>query len=81
MSFRPELIPLDFLPLVLEHLPSRRDLSRCALVNRAFHSVAIPILYRTLDAQIRVFVSFGAVHSLPFESADFLYATLEKRQM
>lgn len=59
MSFKPEDIPLDFLPLVLEHLPSRRDLYWCALVNRAFHSAAIPILYRTLDARIRVVVSFS----------------------
>lgn len=61
MPFKPEDIPLDCLPLVLEHLPSRRDLSRCALVNRAFHSAAIPILYRTLDAQIRMAVSTEAL--------------------
>ena len=57
MPFKPEVIPLDCLPLVLEHLPSRRDLAHCALVDRAFHNAAIPILYRTLDAQIRVVVS------------------------
>lgn len=56
MAFNPDNIPLDLLPLILENLTSKRDLYHCALVDHAFHATAIPILYRTLDVQVRFLV-------------------------
>ncbi|OCH93519.1 hypothetical protein OBBRIDRAFT_790230 [Obba rivulosa] len=49
---RPEDIPLDILPLILEHLSDRRDLHNCARLCKSFNRAATPILYRTLDSRI-----------------------------
>jgi hypothetical protein len=52
LNFRPEKIPLDILPTLLESLSDRRDWHACALVNWAFNVAATPLLYRTLDSKI-----------------------------
>ncbi|KAI8978244.1 hypothetical protein BD414DRAFT_495012 [Trametes punicea] len=45
-------LPLDVLPLILEHLSDRRDLHTCAQLSKAFHHAATPLLYRTLDVRL-----------------------------
>ena len=45
-------LPLDVLPLILEHLTDRRDLCTCALLSRGFNHAATPLLYRTLDVRV-----------------------------
>ncbi|KAH9896408.1 uncharacterized protein BXZ73DRAFT_95219 [Epithele typhae] len=45
-------LPLDVLPLILEHLADRRDLCTCAQLSKVFHYAATPLLYRTLDVRI-----------------------------
>ncbi|KAI0740758.1 hypothetical protein C8Q76DRAFT_608942 [Earliella scabrosa] len=47
-----EALPLDVLPLILEHLSDRRDLCTCAQLSKAFHNAATPLLYRTLDVRV-----------------------------
>ena len=47
-----DALPLDVLPLILEHLHDRRDLCTCAQLSRAFHHAATPLLYRTLDVRV-----------------------------
>ena len=47
-----EALPLDVLPLILAHLSDRRDLCTCALLSKAFHNAATPLLYRTLDVRV-----------------------------
>ena len=47
-----EALPLDVLPMILEHLSDRRDLCTCAQLSKAFHHAATPILYRTLDVRV-----------------------------
>ncbi|OSC98437.1 hypothetical protein PYCCODRAFT_1439306 [Trametes coccinea BRFM310] len=47
-----EYLPLDVLPLILQHLTDRRDLHTCAQLSKAFHHVATPLLYRTLDVRV-----------------------------
>ncbi|KAI0629697.1 hypothetical protein C8Q77DRAFT_302534 [Trametes polyzona] len=47
-----DCLPLDVLPLILEHLTDRRDLHTCAQVSKAFHHAATPLLYRTLDVRL-----------------------------
>lgn len=47
-----EYLPLDVLPLILEHLTDRRDLHTCAQLSKAFHHAATPLLYRTLDVRV-----------------------------
>ncbi|KAI0764407.1 hypothetical protein BD413DRAFT_482654 [Trametes elegans] len=47
-----DYLPLDVLPLILEHLTDRRDLRTCAQLSKAFHHAATPLLYRTLDVRI-----------------------------
>ncbi|KAI0352044.1 hypothetical protein OH77DRAFT_1461163 [Trametes cingulata] len=49
-----ECLPLDVLPLILEHL-DRRDLRTSAQISKAFHHAATPLLYRTLDVRVSVF--------------------------
>ncbi|KZT72406.1 hypothetical protein DAEQUDRAFT_664356 [Daedalea quercina L-15889] len=48
----PRKIPIDILPLILEHLVDRRDLRVCAQLHSTFHVAATPILYRTLDSRV-----------------------------
>ncbi|RPD57433.1 hypothetical protein L227DRAFT_578036 [Lentinus tigrinus ALCF2SS1-6] len=45
-------LPLDVLPLILEHLSDRRDLCTCAQLSKAFHHAATPLLYRILDVRV-----------------------------
>jgi len=45
-------LPFDILPPVLSQLSDNRDWHACALVNKTFHRVATPLLYRTLDSRI-----------------------------
>ncbi|KAI0712786.1 hypothetical protein C8T65DRAFT_574448 [Cerioporus squamosus] len=45
-------LPLDVLPLILEHLSDRRELCTCAQLSKAFHHAATPLLYRTLDVRV-----------------------------
>ena len=52
-AFNPRRIPLDVLPLILEHLVDRRDLRICAQLHSTFHDAATPILYRTLDSRVK----------------------------
>lgn len=47
-----EALPLDVLPLILEHLSDRKDLCTCALLSKDFHNAATPLLYRTLDVRV-----------------------------
>ncbi|KAI0753357.1 hypothetical protein C8Q80DRAFT_1217526 [Daedaleopsis nitida] len=47
-----DALPLDVLPLILEHLSDRRDLCTCAQLSRSFHDAATPLLYRTLDVRV-----------------------------
>lgn len=54
MLFNPDRIPADIVGYIVEHLSSRKDLYRCALVNRVFHAAAIPLLWRTLDVRMKV---------------------------
>ncbi|KAI0366753.1 hypothetical protein BV20DRAFT_1001875 [Pilatotrama ljubarskyi] len=49
-----EWLPLDVLPLILEHL-DRRDLRTSAQISKAFHHAATPLLYRTLDVRVSGF--------------------------
>ncbi|KAI0827702.1 hypothetical protein BC628DRAFT_1409623 [Trametes gibbosa] len=50
-----DCLPLDILPLILEHITDRRDLHTCAQLSRAFHHAATPILYHTLDVRLSVY--------------------------
>ncbi|KAJ7496781.1 hypothetical protein FB451DRAFT_1208764 [Mycena latifolia] len=45
-------LPLDLLRPILEYLTDRRDWNSCALVNKNFNRVAIPLLYSVLDSRI-----------------------------
>ena len=47
-----EALPLDLLPMILGHLTDRQDLCTCALLSKAFHHAATPLLYRTLDVRM-----------------------------
>lgn len=47
-----EYLPLDVIPLILEHLTDRRDLHTCARVSKAFYHATTPLLYRTLDVRV-----------------------------
>ncbi|KAI0800281.1 hypothetical protein C8Q74DRAFT_1191039 [Fomes fomentarius] len=47
-----DALPLDVLPLILEHLSDRKDLCTCALLSKDFHNAATPLLYRTLDVRV-----------------------------
>ncbi|KAI0330444.1 hypothetical protein GY45DRAFT_1353997 [Cubamyces sp. BRFM 1775] len=50
-----DCLPLDVLPLILEHLTDRRDLHTCAQLSKAFHNAATPLLYRTLDVRVTTY--------------------------
>ncbi|KAJ8490148.1 hypothetical protein ONZ51_g2474 [Trametes cubensis] len=50
-----DCLPLDVLPLILEHLTDRRDLHTCAQLSKAFHNAATPLLYRTLDVRVTMY--------------------------
>lgn len=56
MGFKPQDVPADIIPPILELLTDRRDLNHCTLVSRTFNDAATPLLYRTLDSRIRVVV-------------------------
>ena len=47
-----DALPLDVLPIILEHLTDRRDLCTCAQLSKAFHNAVTPLLYRTLDVRV-----------------------------
>lgn len=46
------LLPLDVLPLILDHLSDRRDLCTCTQLSKVFNHAATPLLYRTLDVRV-----------------------------
>ncbi|KAF5350601.1 hypothetical protein D9756_008654 [Leucocoprinus leucothites] len=65
----PEL-PLELLPVILEHLPKVHYLTRAALVNHAFYQSTIPLLYSRAsiyswhkDAKSRVIELFRTLSS------------------
>ncbi|KAJ7125235.1 hypothetical protein C8R44DRAFT_840362 [Mycena epipterygia] len=45
-------LPLDLVRPILEQLTDRRDWNSCALVNKNFNRVAIPLLYSVLDSRV-----------------------------
>ncbi|KAJ7772009.1 hypothetical protein DFH07DRAFT_997798 [Mycena maculata] len=45
-------LPLDLIRPILEQLADRQDWNSCALVNRTFNRVAIPLLYSVLDSRV-----------------------------
>ncbi|KAI0669401.1 hypothetical protein C8Q78DRAFT_977327 [Trametes maxima] len=50
-----DCLPLDVLPLILEHLTDRRDLHTCAQISKAFNHATTPLLYRTLDVRLTAY--------------------------
>ncbi|KXN87161.1 hypothetical protein AN958_09125 [Leucoagaricus sp. SymC.cos] len=71
MASGPEL-PLELLPVILEHLPKVHYLTRTALVNHAFHQATIPLLYARAsiyswhrEAKGRVIQLFMTLSSCP----------------
>jgi hypothetical protein len=46
-------IPVDIIHAVLEQVNDRRDLHSAALASRDFNRAATPLLYRTLDSDMR----------------------------
>jgi hypothetical protein len=54
-------LPLELLPLIIQHLVKPSYLASVCLVNHAFHAFAVPILYERLviypwykDAKLKV---------------------------
>ncbi|KAF8510199.1 hypothetical protein BU17DRAFT_55597 [Hysterangium stoloniferum] len=41
-------LPTDLLPLILQHIIKPHHLAKCCLVNRAFHSFTVPLLYERI---------------------------------
>ncbi|KIP09002.1 hypothetical protein PHLGIDRAFT_116720, partial [Phlebiopsis gigantea 11061_1 CR5-6] len=62
MAFHPERIPADIVRHVVAHLDSRKDLYRCALVNKLFHLAAVPLLWTTLNVRMKPWARPGPLH-------------------